>query len=81
MAAEQAIRKAEAGVAAAKSAYIPDITAYARQSYQDGVPFLVRNFGTFGVISIGTSLTLVNGGPPCASAKRNWRKLKKICGG
>jgi outer membrane protein TolC len=25
------------------------ITAYARQSYQDGVPFLVRNFGTFGV--------------------------------
>lgn len=49
MAAEQAIRKAEAGVAAAKSAYIPDITAYARHSYQDGVPFLVRNFGTFGV--------------------------------
>ena len=34
---------------AAKSAYLPDITAYARQSYQDGVPFLVRNFGTFGV--------------------------------
>ena len=23
--------------------------AYARQSYQDGVPFLLRNFGTFGV--------------------------------
>src|SRR5208283_5101866 len=40
---------AQAGVTAAKSAYIPDITAYARQSYQDGVPFLVRNFGTFGV--------------------------------
>jgi outer membrane protein TolC len=48
-AAEDAVRKAKAGVAAAKSAYIPDITAYARQSYQDGVPFLVRNFGTFGV--------------------------------
>jgi len=48
-AAEEAIRKAQAGVTAAKSAYIPDITAYARQSYQDGVPFLVRNFGTFGV--------------------------------
>jgi outer membrane protein TolC len=48
-AAEEAIRKAEAGVTAAKSAYLPDITAYARQSYQDGVPFLVRNFGTFGV--------------------------------
>ena len=43
-----AVHKARAGVAAAKTAYIPDITAYARHSYQDGVPFLVRNFGTFG---------------------------------
>jgi outer membrane protein TolC len=48
-AAEEAIHKARAGVIAAKSAYIPDITAFARQSYQDGVPFFVRNFGTFGV--------------------------------
>ena len=44
LAAEEAVRKAKAGVTAAKSAYIPDITAYARQSYQDGVPFFVRNF-------------------------------------
>ena len=49
LAAEHAVRKARAGVTAAKSAYIPDVTAYARHSYQDGVPFLVRNFGTFGV--------------------------------
>jgi outer membrane protein TolC len=49
LAAEEAVKKAQAGVASAKSAYIPDITAYARQSYQDGVPFLVRNFGTLGV--------------------------------
>ena len=35
-------------MAAAKTAYIPDITAYARYSYQDGLPFFVRNFGTFG---------------------------------
>jgi outer membrane protein TolC len=48
-AAEEAVRKARAAVAAAKTAYIPDITAYARHSYQDGVPFLVHNFGTFGV--------------------------------
>jgi outer membrane protein TolC len=47
--AEDAVRKARAGVAAAKTAYIPDITAYARQSYQDGVPFFLRNFGEFGV--------------------------------
>jgi outer membrane protein TolC len=49
LAAEEEVRKAQAAVAAAKTAYIPDITAYARHSYQDGVPFLVRNFGTFGV--------------------------------
>ena len=49
LAAEQTVQKARAGVAAAKSAYIPDVTAFARQSYQDGVPFLVHNFGTFGV--------------------------------
>jgi outer membrane protein TolC len=47
-AAAEAIAKAEAAVASAKTAYIPDITAYARQSYQDGLPFFVRNFGTLG---------------------------------
>ena len=48
-AAEASVEKAQAAVGSAKTAYIPDVTAYARQSYQDGVPFLVRNFGTFGV--------------------------------
>jgi outer membrane protein TolC len=47
--AEDAVAKARAGVAAAKTAYIPDITAFARHSYQDGVPFLVHNFGTVGI--------------------------------
>jgi outer membrane protein TolC len=47
--AEDTVKKAHAAVDAAKSAYLPDVTAYARQSYQDGVPFLVRNFGTFGI--------------------------------
>ncbi len=49
LAATQTVEKAKAGVAAAKSAYIPDVTAIARQSYQNGVPFLVHNFGTFGL--------------------------------
>jgi outer membrane protein TolC len=49
LAAGEMVRKARAGLAAARTAYIPDITAYARHSYQDGVPFVVRNFGTFGV--------------------------------
>jgi outer membrane protein TolC len=48
-AAAEAVEKAKAGVTSAKSAYIPDVTAIARQSYQNGVPFLVHNFGTFGV--------------------------------
>jgi outer membrane protein TolC len=49
LAAQDTVRKARAAMAASKTAYIPDITAYARHSYQDGVPFLVHNSGTFGV--------------------------------
>jgi outer membrane protein TolC len=41
--------KALAGLRAAKREYIPDIEAFARYSYQENVPFLARNFGTFGV--------------------------------
>jgi outer membrane protein TolC len=47
--AEQTVLRARAAVRIATSAYIPDITAFARHSYQNGVPFLVRNFGTFGL--------------------------------
>jgi outer membrane protein TolC len=43
------VEKASAGVRAAKREYIPDIEAIARYSYQENVPFLARNFGTFGV--------------------------------
>jgi len=49
-AAQQAVEKAKASLAATKDAYIPDVTAFARYSYQSGIPFLVHNFGTFGVI-------------------------------
>jgi outer membrane protein TolC len=47
-AARQTLVKAQAGLAAAKDAYLPDVTALSRYSYQSGVPFLVHNFGTFG---------------------------------
>ena len=47
-AAKQAVIKAKAGLAAAKDAYIPDVTGLARYSYQSGVPLLLHNFGTFG---------------------------------
>jgi outer membrane protein TolC len=46
----QAVEKERAGLAAAKDAYIPDVSGFARYSYQSGIPFLVHNFGTFGVI-------------------------------
>jgi outer membrane protein TolC len=46
--ASEKVQQAKAAVTAAKSAYIPDISIFARQSYQNGVPFLVHNFGTFG---------------------------------
>ena len=47
--AEETVRKADAAVGAARTKFIPDITAFARYSYQNGVPFLVHNFGTVGV--------------------------------
>ena len=40
----QTIEQAKAAVTAAKSAYIPDIAVFARQSYQNGVPFLDPQF-------------------------------------
>ncbi len=47
--AAQGLAKARAAHTAAKAEYIPDITAFARYSYQNGVPFVARNFGTFGI--------------------------------
>jgi len=48
-AAEESIKKARAGVTSAKSAFIPDITAYASETWQNGLAFIVTNFGTVGV--------------------------------
>ncbi len=58
-AARQTLMKAQAGLAAAKDAYIPDVTALSRYSYQSGIPFLVHNFGTFG---FSLSYDLFDGG-------------------
>jgi outer membrane protein TolC len=46
--AQAMVEKASAGVRAAKREYIPDVDVFARYSYQNDVPFLARNFGTFG---------------------------------
>jgi outer membrane protein TolC len=48
VAAREQLRKASAGVRLSKADYVPDITAFARYDYQNDVPFLARNFGSFG---------------------------------
>jgi outer membrane protein TolC len=58
-AARRNLQKAKAGLTAAEDAYIPDITAITRYSYQSGIPFLVHNFGTFG---FSLSYDLFDGG-------------------
>ena len=58
-AARYSLEKAKAELAAAKNAYIPDITASSRYSYQSGVPLLEHNFGTFG---FNLSFDLFDGG-------------------
>ena len=48
-AAQEAVEKAESGVKAAYIDYIPDISMSGHYGYQNGVPFLTHNIGTFGV--------------------------------
>jgi outer membrane protein TolC len=48
VAARAEVEKASTAVRLARADYYPDVTAFARYSYQNNVPFLARNFGTFG---------------------------------
>jgi outer membrane protein TolC len=48
--ARNEVEKATAGVRLAKTdLYVPEVDAFARYSYQNNVPFLAHNFGSFGV--------------------------------
>src|SRR5215467_7459590 len=47
--AMQEVDKASAGVRLAKAEYIPDVTAFAGHTYNNNLPFLARNSGSFGV--------------------------------
>jgi outer membrane protein TolC len=49
IAAREEVQKATAGAKLSKADYVPDVSAFAQYSYQDNVPFLARNFGSFGV--------------------------------
>ena len=48
--ARDEVQKAEAAIRLAKTDIrVPDVDAFARYTYSNDVPFLARNFGTFGV--------------------------------
>ena len=47
-AARETQSKAASGLRAARDEYIPNLGAFARHTYQSGVPFLTHSFGTFG---------------------------------
>jgi len=86
-ATSEAVERAKAGVTAAKSAYIPDVSVIARQSYQNGVPFLVHNFGTFGlnlkydVFDFGKRRAAVREREAqLAQAQENFERLKEAVG-
>jgi outer membrane protein TolC len=81
--AMQAVEKASAGVRLAKAEYVPDVTAFASYSYSNNVPFLARNFGSFGV-HLGYDLfdggkkrsTLREGEARLAQAKEELARVK-----
>jgi len=68
------VEKTSAAVRFAKRAYIPDVEAFARYSYQDNVPFLARNFGTFG---IHLGYDLFDGGRRNAEINEHKTQLKQ----
>jgi outer membrane protein TolC len=70
--ARAVVEKASAGVRAAQREYIPDVEAFARYSYQNDVPFLARNFGTFG---IHFSYELFDGGKKRATLRERDAQL------
>jgi outer membrane protein TolC len=85
--AVQSVEQAKAALTEAKSAYIPDVSIYARQSYQNNVPFLVHNFGTLGatlkwdVFDFGKRHAAVREREvQLAEAEENVRRLKEEIG-
>ena len=72
VAARAEIEKAAAGVRLAKADYLPDVSAFARYSFQNNVPFLARNFGTFGA---ELTYDLFDGGRRRAALRESDTKL------
>jgi outer membrane protein TolC len=65
-------------VRVAKREYIPDIEAFARYYYQENVPFLAPNFGTFGVHFGYNLFDGRKNGPHFGNVTQSWHKPKTI---
>ena len=74
VAAREEVRKASAAVQLSKADYVPDVSAFARYSYQNNFPFLARNFGTFG---LQLSYDLFDGGRRRAALHESDAELAK----
>ncbi len=72
VAARDEVRKAAAAHQLSKADYIPDVSAFARYSYTNDVPFLARNFGSFGVLF---TYDLFDGGKRRAEVKESDSQL------
>ena len=72
VAARAEVEKVSAAVRLARADYFPDISAFARYSYQNNVPFLARNFGTFGG---QLTYSLFDGGRRRAAVGENTARL------
>jgi multidrug efflux pump subunit AcrB/outer membrane protein TolC len=57
--AEAGVAKGRSALRASKADYIPEVSAFVRQSHQEGVPFLESNFTTVG---LSLSWSILDGG-------------------
>ena len=73
--ARAVLDKAASAVRLAKYEYVPDVEAFARYSYQNNVPFLARNFGSFGV---HLSFDLFDGGKKRATLRERDAQLAQV---
>src|SRR6266536_3545606 len=72
------VEKAEAAVRLAKvDIRVTDVEAFARYSYQNQVPFLARNFGTFGVHFGYDIFDAGVSAPCCGYVRRSCRRQKR----
>jgi outer membrane protein TolC len=71
---QEAIKKAKAAVAAAKAAYIPDVSACFTNAWQNGVPFAVRDAS---IVGARVSWDVLDFGKRCATVRERESRIAK----